>query len=54
MSDSNESYGGGMFIAALLSYILNHSLLWAVFHGLLGPFYIVYAVGKGILGRVFG
>lgn len=38
------SFSLGSFIAILLSWNLNHSVLWALVHGLLGWFYVVYYV----------
>ena len=32
----------GMGIAALCSWTINHSILWAAFHALFWPFYLVY------------
>lgn len=40
------------FIAAVVSYALNHSFWWAVLHWFFGSFYLIYAVcerGKEIL-----
>lgn len=40
--------GGGVFgsvgavLAALLSWTTNHSLLWALIHGCLSWFYVIY------------
>lgn len=34
--------GIGTFIAALLSWSANHSILWLLFHMLCGWFYVVY------------
>lgn len=51
MSDSeNQNRGGsgcgcyvvGMPIAAIASWILNHSVLWAIFHGIFWAPYLLY------------
>lgn len=34
--------GFGMALAIVISYVNNHSILWACFHGLLGWVYVVY------------
>ena len=34
----------GAILAAILSYALNQSILWAIFHFLLGWIYIAYVV----------
>lgn len=45
---SNQTVNGGCglcaFIAAFLSYSLNHSFWWAVLHFFLSWIYIVYAL----------
>jgi hypothetical protein len=42
----NEIIDGGITLgsalAMILSYSLNHSVLWAILHGLLGWFYVIY------------
>lgn len=40
----NARYGVGLFniIAVLISWKLNASVLWAIIHGLLGIFYVLY------------
>lgn len=38
----------GLPIAVICSWTLNHSILWAIVHGLVWPFYLVYlCVGCG-------
>ena len=32
------------WLAAFWSYSINHSILWAIFHGLVGPAYIAYRI----------
>lgn len=32
------------WLAAFWSYSINHSILWAFFHGLIGPAYIAYRI----------
>jgi len=34
------SFGSALAIA--ISWSVNHSILWAIFHGLLGWFYVIY------------
>lgn len=36
------SIGTTGVIAALLSWVVNHSILWAIIHAFCGIFYIVY------------
>ena len=49
MSDNNRSsgctinLGVGSAIAAVLSYALNNSFWWMVFHFFCGGFYVLYA-----------
>jgi hypothetical protein len=35
--------GFGSALAMVISYDANHSLLWAIIHGILGWLYVVYA-----------
>ena len=50
MSASNNQTGCGCsiglsgIIAGIISYALNGSFWWAVFHSICGVFYIIYAV----------
>jgi hypothetical protein len=37
----------GSALAMILSFQLNHSILWAVIHGICSWFYVVYRVLKG-------
>ena len=41
-SHCGEGYGLGTVIAVSLSYSANHSIAWAILHGLCGWFYVVY------------
>ena len=34
-------------LAAMQSWYLNHDVLWAIFHYLFGPFYLIYSVLVG-------
>ena len=34
--------GLGGFIALILSWLTNHSILWAIFHALCGWLYVIY------------
>jgi hypothetical protein len=36
-------FGFGSALAMVISYDANHSILWAVIHGIFGWFYVVYA-----------
>jgi hypothetical protein len=36
--------GFGSGLAMVISYDANHSILWAIIHGILGWLYVVYAV----------
>ena len=45
MNKSDAAKGGiglGSVIAVTISWSLNKSILWAIVHGLLGWFYVVY------------
>ncbi len=37
----------GSALAMILSFQLNHSVLWAIIHGICSWFYVVYRVFKG-------
>jgi len=37
----------GIAIAVQISWALNHSILWATLHGLLGWFYVIYRLWIG-------
>lgn len=37
-----ESIVFGCALAMILSYTLNHSILWAILHGIFGWFYVIY------------
>lgn len=38
----NEGIGFGCALAMVISYVTNHSILWAIFHGLLSWLYVIY------------
>lgn len=43
----NESgVGLGMVIACILSWTVNHSILWAILHSFCSWFYVVYWIFK--------
>lgn len=49
MADSNSKSGigcGGLgvIIAVVVSWTVNHSILWALVHGILGWIYLLYYV----------
>jgi hypothetical protein len=46
-SSVNVSLGLGNVIAAIVSWSVNHSILWALVHGLFGWFYLIYYVLGG-------
>lgn len=47
-SPASGGIGLGSVIAAILSYSVNHSILWALLHGLCGWLYVIYyAFGGG-------
>jgi len=37
-----HGYSLGSIIAVAVSWSLNHSIIWAILHGLFGWFYVVY------------
>jgi hypothetical protein len=37
-----DGIGFGCALAMILSYTLNHSILWAILHGIFGWFYVIY------------
>lgn len=39
---ANYAYILGMCIAVVISWTENHSILWAIFHGILSWFYVIY------------
>ena len=41
-SSSTSGFGIGSVIAAVLSWSVNHSVLWAIIHCFLGWFYVIY------------
>lgn len=48
-TDSNSKTGcscrfpiAGVTVAVCVSWIFNHSVLWAIFHGILNWFYVAY------------
>ena len=43
-SSIGAGIGIGNIIAAVLSWTVNHSILWAIIHGILSWLYIVYYV----------
>ncbi len=42
-STSEAGIGFGCALAMAISYGDNHSIAWAIFHGLLSWFYVIYA-----------
>ncbi len=41
---SGAGFGLGVVIAVALSWGANHSILWAIVHGFLSWFYVIYYV----------
>ena len=37
----------GMALAMILSFQLNHSILWAIVHGIISWFYVIHRALKG-------
>ena len=44
MNKSSAGIGLGSVLAIIISWSLNHSILWAIIHGLFGWFYVIYYV----------
>ena len=50
MDKGNAATAGiskGSALAMILSFQLNHSVVWAIVHGICSWFYVVYRVFKG-------
>jgi len=41
-STTSSGVGIGSVIAVILSWTTNHSILWAILHGILSWFYVIY------------
>jgi len=39
---ATSGIGLGQALAVVLSYTLNHSIVWAILHGIFGWFYVFY------------
>ena len=39
-----EGIGFGCCLAIVISWTLNNSVLWAIFHGIFSWFYVIYAL----------
>jgi len=46
MSKEAESISMGTIIAIVLSWGVNHSILWCIIHGICGWFYVIYYMFK--------
>jgi hypothetical protein len=44
---STAGLGFGSALAMILSFQLNHSILWAILHGICSWFYVIYRAWKG-------
>lgn len=44
MESGSTGIGIGSVIAVAMSWTYNHSVLWAILHGILGWLYVIYAV----------
>jgi len=50
MSAKSSGISLGCVIAVIISWTTNHSVLWAIIHGICGWFYVIYyALGFGRL-----
>jgi hypothetical protein len=49
-STTASGIGLGNVLAAIISYSITHSILWAFFHGMLGWIYVIYRAIVGISG----
>lgn len=38
----NESIGFGCALAMVISFTTNHSIFWAIIHGMFSWFYVIY------------
>jgi p-aminobenzoyl-glutamate transporter AbgT len=45
-SHYGSGIGLGTILAVLLSWSVNHSILWVIIHGIFGWFYVLYHVCK--------
>ncbi|MDE5977113.1 MAG: CAAX protease family protein [Turicibacter sp.] len=43
-STLGKGYNLGMMIAVVVSFSQNHSIFWAIIHGFLGWFYVIYKI----------
>ena len=39
---TNYGLGFGSALAMVISFTVNHSILWAILHGIFGWFYVIY------------
>jgi hypothetical protein len=39
---ASNGIGMGSALAMILSWSINHSILWAILHGIFGWFYVIY------------
>lgn len=46
-SAATAGIGFGSALAMILSFQLNHSIIWAIVHGVCSWFYVVYRAWKG-------
>jgi hypothetical protein len=47
MSIIREGLGFGAAMAMILSFSINHSVLWMIIHGILGWIYVIYRLFVG-------
>ena len=45
----SSGIGIGGILAVVISYKVNQSILWALLHGFLGWFYVIYAALQGYI-----
>ena len=43
-SSASTGIGLGTAVAVIVSYLHNHSILWAIVHGIFGWLYVIYAM----------
>ena len=46
-SAATSGFGFGSIMAMILSYDLNHSVLWMILHGCCSWIYVIFRVWKG-------
>ena len=44
----SEGISFGVALAIVISYTANHNIWWAILHGILGWFYVIYRLAVGM------